>query len=247
VRVEVPAIGAPIVSALAFRADVAGLAPSEVLAAVDPLSSVAAPNGRCALHDVDTAARVLRSKGGGIELEEMPGVDVEAGEAALRLTPRLYPDMATAVVGVVGEAGPASVGGVPATVRVLFTDLPPPATAELTVPPVPRIVTLGGALPAPHSAVSAAADLEVAVAFGDGASVEVRPYGATLGLSCPVGDGGRVVIPRALLSRVAAGRRFWASFDAVRRETAALALAGEPGTVHISVEVRSSTVMELRP
>src|SRR5438552_943846 len=60
VRIDAPGVGAPSVSALAFRASVTGQV-SDVLGVVDPLV-VSAPLG-CELRDVAAAARSLRAQG----------------------------------------------------------------------------------------------------------------------------------------------------------------------------------------
>src|SRR6185369_15326995 len=91
-----------------------GGAPPDVLGTVDPLAA-AGPDQGCALRDVDATTSALGARGAAIELEEMTGIGVGLGngEALLRPFPRLFPDVATVVGGVVAEVGPQTLGALP--------------------------------------------------------------------------------------------------------------------------------------
>src|SRR5687767_10089041 len=145
VRIDAPAGGVPAVSVLAFRASVKGLSPADdVLGVIDPLVA-AAPESRCELRDVTTAARSLRSHGGTVELEELPNVLLALGAdgATLRPAPRVYPQLAAAVGGVVGEAGPVDLAGLPESIDVgLLGDNQ--ERIRLTLHGVPRLIDQAG-------------------------------------------------------------------------------------------------------
>src|SRR5450432_773688 len=122
IRFDVSAGRPATVQVLAFRATTTAnltgtsVAPApwqpDVLGIVDPLAA-AAPEQGCALRDIDVAATALMIRGGSIELQELPGIGVGVGgeglaaaETLLRPFPRMYPDVATVVGGVVAETGP---------------------------------------------------------------------------------------------------------------------------------------------
>src|SRR5205814_1737727 len=106
VRIDAPSGGAPAVSLLAFRATVTGpLAASDVLGVVDPWVAPG-PAARCDLHEVGATARTLRAQGGTVDLEEIANVSLMVGEALLKPVPRVYPQLASGLGGVIGEAGP---------------------------------------------------------------------------------------------------------------------------------------------
>jgi hypothetical protein len=76
--------------------------------------------------------------------------------------------------------------------------------------------------------------------------LEVRPFGAPSAIACAVASGGWVVVPHDLLVKlVASAGRAPVSFEAVRRESRLVPAGNE--TVRVSLEARSSAVLELRP
>jgi hypothetical protein len=82
---DLPNGGAPSLSVLAFRAEVTDVTPSDVLGAVDPLVATA-PESGCELRDVAATARMVRAQGGVVNLQELSGVSLLAGEQ-----PALFP------------------------------------------------------------------------------------------------------------------------------------------------------------
>lgn len=240
----------------------------DVLGIVDPLAA-AAPDQGCALRDIDLAATALVLRGGSIELTEMTGIGIGVGgaglpgaETLLRPFPRLYPDVATIVGGVVAEAGPTHLAALPDHVT-LFTAESELPVADLAVPPAPRLVGLNGGVidPAAPAApvlrvdASSAAGLSVTVAGGAGGRVELRPFGATITAACaiPVGAAAETVvsIPRALVAQLARaigaapGSAMPASLEVARRAHIVQALGAT--YARVSVEVRSAATVELRP
>ncbi|MDB4980265.1 MAG: hypothetical protein JWM82_1017, partial [Myxococcales bacterium] len=158
IRFDVSA-GKPTVEVLAFRATstmgVGGPQQQQqqndgrpdVLGIVDPLAAES-PDQGCALRDIDLATKALALRGGSIDLQELTGIGVGMGGAAgiaggalagdsLRPFPRLYPDVATVVGGVVAEAGPQYLGALPEriTLSTAESELP---VLELAVPSAPR-------------------------------------------------------------------------------------------------------------
>jgi len=133
----------PTLSALAFRAAFSGVASTEVLGLVDPLST-ASPARDCQLRDLDSGAAALAARGDGIELEELAGVGVQLAEMpnAIHPSPRLYPDVAPAIGGVVSEAGPVALGAWPAQLRITTGATPDtePAVGRAAKPPVRRLI-----------------------------------------------------------------------------------------------------------
>ena len=264
-RIDVPAEAPPSVTALAFRAAFSGVPASEVLGIVDPLAAEA-PAQDCQLRDVGRAVAALVAQGQAIELEELTGVGISLGDATADIhpSPRLYPDVAATVGGVVGEAGPLGLVALPQRLRVTggLTGLLPnsaPDTAAVVVPPAGRVTLLNGTVPHQGSRVEITADLILNLAVGDGlaTSVELRPLGATVALSCvvpalaPASTGGEVTlaVPRQFLGALATtlggtpGAPFAAALDLVRRTSSRLPMSG----TRVLVEVRSSTMVELRP
>ena len=263
-RIDVPAEKAPSLTVLAFRAAFSGVPAADVLGIVDPLAA-AAPAQACQLRDVDRAVAALVAQGQAIELEELTGVGISLGEgtAEVRPSPRLYPDVAATVGGVVAESGPLALAAVPQRLRVssgspgALTNSAPDATA-VVVPAAGWVTLLNGAVPHEGSRIEISGDLNLNLAVGDGAatSVELRPLGATVALSCvvPAGvvrTGGEIalMVPRqfllALVSTLGGtpGTPVAAALDLVRRANERLPLSD----TGISVEVRTSTVVELRP
>ena len=260
----------PMMSVLAFHATVSGVAPRDVLGIVDPLAA-AAPERDCELRDLDLSAGALVAQGGSIELQEIGGIglalgsfDPAAGVPAtgtiIRPFPRLFPDVATVVGGVVAEAGPLPLGALPERVGLLTpaSELP---LEEIGVPGAPRITSVNGTPLVAGARVDARDGLTIAISGGPGTIVELRPFGATVAVSCAVSDtasasgDSMLVVPRALIARLSggtlpssgasAGSDLPASLDVLRR--ARVRVAPFAVTNHLSIEVRAATAVELRP
>ncbi len=261
VRIDAPAGGAPSLSALAFRATAVGLPVDQVLAVVDPLATPM-PEARCELRDAAFGPRALRAAGGTVELEDFGNLALSLtdGGAALHLAPRIYPDYASVVAGVVGEMGPVDLLAVPGIVTVAAVSAQGLGQAQgqglgqglvsripLTIRDTPRFLTGAGEPLGPAAAFDANGDLSLQVTGPAGRTfVELRPFGATLAIACPVGPAGRVTISAEMVDRLGpVGRTVPASLDAISRESQIVTLAGQ--ATHLSVEVRTSTVLELRP
>jgi hypothetical protein len=248
VRLDVPSSGAPALSVLAFRADVTDRFAGDVLGVVDPLVAPA-PDGPCELRDVAGQARALRAQGGTVDLEELGGVSVEAGPhgSALRPAPRVYPPYAEVVGGVVAEAGPVDIAEVPqALTLVLPGPAGRPAKVLLALPVSPHVVGHDQVPLATGTPLDGSGDLLVHVTGPARTFLEIRPYGAPVAVACPAGAGGLVVVPHELLVRMtAAAGGVPVSLEAVWRESRMVGAALPP--TRVSVEVRSSTVVDLRP
>lgn len=263
VRVDASLQRAPSISVLAFRAAISGIDRADVLGIVDPLSA-AGPEHDCALRDVDLAASALLARGGSIELQEMSGIGVGvgmggAGETTrlIRPFPRLYPDVATVVGGVVAESATVGVDGVPERLSLVTADSEL-AIEEITVPSAARIISVNGNAPGAGLRIDTGEALVIGVAGGAGTTLEIRPFGATVALACALGPAvgpqeNVVIIPRAQLGRLFGDQRpargsavaLPASLDVVKRNRVTNALLGVP--TRLSVEVRSSMTVELVP
>jgi hypothetical protein len=264
-RIDVPADKPATLTVLAFRAAFLGVPASEVLGIVDPLAA-AAPAQDCQLRDVDRAVAALVDQGQAIELEELTGVGISLGDVNpdIHPSPRLYPDVAATVGGVVGEAGPVGLVALPQRLRVTTGSsgvLPPNSssdTAALVVPAAGWTTLLNGTIPHDGSRVEIAGDLTLKLAIGDGTatSVELRPLGATVALSCRVSPGAAppggetaLIVPRQFLAALASasgaspGTPITTALDLVRRASDRLPLSD----THVSLEVRTSTLVELQP
>ena len=248
VRLEVPSTGAPALSVLAFRANVTDRSGTDVLGVVDPLVAPA-PDGPCELRDVAGQARALRAQGGEVNLEELSGVSVAADPngPGLRPAPRVYPPFAEVVGGVIAEAGPVDIAEVPQT---LALELPGPADRPvkvvLTTPGVPRVLDQNQVPMATGSHLDASGDLVLQVTGPERTFLEIRPYGAPVAVACAPGAGGLVVVSHDLLARMAvAAGGVPVSLEAVWRESRMVGAARPP--TRVSVEMRSSTVVDLRP
>lgn len=245
IRIDAPSGGAPQVSVLAFRAAVSGgpLA-VDVLGLVDPLVA-AAPESRCELREVTAPARALRAQGGAVELEALPNVQLEVvpGGLVLRPAPRVFPQLAAVVGGVIGEAGPHDVSSLPSHLA-LYLDAEP--REPVALPGLPRLFDSMGAPLTGDSRLAPDGDLVLTLVGPPRSFLEVRPFGGTVSLACPAGPGGQVVVPREHLDRLAAtSGRVPVSFEAVWRESLLVGAAGQP--TRLSVEARSSAVLDLRP
>jgi hypothetical protein len=237
VRIEAPSGGVPAVSVLAFRASVTGLPASDVLGVIDPV--VASTTSRCELQEIGTPTDRLR--GGRIDLEEVGPVSIALGsDTTLKSVPRVYPQLGSAVVGVLGEAGPMNLAALPDSIDV---SLPGEETRfPLAIPGVPRLIDQNGEALAAGTRLDPNHDVQLNV-VGPAHAVEIRPFGASRFIACPVGPGGRVLVSRDLLDRLkAAGSHGAVSFEAVWRDSR---LAGAQAT-RLSIEARSSAVLDLR-
>jgi hypothetical protein len=258
VRFEVVGDGALSVSMLAYRASASGLSTDDVLSIVDPLTAPA-PEGACVVRDVAEAARALVALGnnganngaGKVELEALSGLNLDlgmgTGSLVISPSPRVFPDLASVVGGVVSEAGPVTLEGAPGSLALVDSA---GNRAALALPAQPRLTgPEGGSLPA-NSTLDVAGDLILGVSVLGGAGtpgaapahpafLELRPFGATWALACPVGNRDRVVIPAAEVTRLA-NLHVPVSIEAVTRETHPVTVGGT--SVRLTLEVRSSSV-----
>ncbi|MBC8132838.1 MAG: hypothetical protein H7X95_07635 [Deltaproteobacteria bacterium] len=281
-RLDVSPVQPATLTVLAFRAAFSGVAVADVLGMVDPLANEA-PRHDCQLRDLDQAAAALVARGDAIELEELAGIGVSVsatGAPEIRPSPRLYPDLAATIGGVVGEAGPLHLLNVPEQVRVRggMTVVSPAQSPEgneaadiatVTVPATGWVKLLNGAVPRDGILIPMGNDLNLNLTPFDATdtSIELRPYGGTVALSCAVpastlvggggsGDGAggsathvAFMIPRQTLGALVAatggapGASVAAALDLVRRSNKTLPLSG----TRVSLEVRTSTFVELRP
>jgi len=259
VRFEVSPDRPAMVSVLGFRAAAAG-PETDVLGLVDPLSA-AAPDQGCVLRDSDLANRALLMRGSSVDLEELGGVGVGLGAVGAPLTvirtfPRVYPDVAGVVGGVVGEAAPQAVAGLPEHVSLFSADSEL-AVAELTVPALPKLLAVNGSAPAAGMRVDTSGGLTLSLGAAGGSLVELRPFGATVVVSCAVPTNvsteALVTVPRSLLAHLRARDANGAIGNAsipVSVELARRVRAREPlvtSGARVSVEVRSTLALELRP
>jgi hypothetical protein len=121
-----------------------------------------------------------------------------------------------------------------------------PAKVILTVPGAPRVLDRNQAPLATGSRLDASGDLVLQVTGPERTFLEIRPYGAPVAVACSVGAGGLVVVSHDLLVRMAAAAGgVPVSLEAVWRESRAVVAAVPP--TRVSVEVRSSTMVDLRP
>lgn len=254
VRFEVAEGKPPTVSVLGFRAStIAADTLPDVLGLVDPLSA-AAPDQGCALRDVDQATSALVARGRSIDLEELSGVGVGfgPGDPLVRPFPRLFPDVAGVVGGVVAEAAPQPLELLPERLSVYGADSELPV-AELAVPALPRLLAANGAAPAGGMRIDAAEGVSLSLGAAAGSLVELRPYGATVAVTCAVPSNAStesvVTIPHALLVHLLHARAgAWGvpvSIEVARRSHAREPLA--PAGARVSVEIRSAVAVELRP
>lgn len=250
-------------SVLAFRAAISGIDRSDVLGIVDPLAA-SGPDHDCAFRDVDLSASALLARGGSIELQEMSGIGIGVGTSGaaesvrlLRPFPRLYPDVATAVGGVVAESAPVGIEGVPERLSLVTADSEL-AIEEIAIPSAARVTSVNGNAPQAGLRIDTGEALVVGVAGGAGTVLEIRPFGATVALACALGPAvgvqeNVVIIPRAQLGRLLGDQRpargtgaaLPASLDVVKRNRVTNALLGV--STRLSVEVRSSMTVELVP
>jgi hypothetical protein len=247
VRLDLPTDGAPSVSVLAFRAEAIDMAAADVLGAVDPLVAPS-PEASCELRDVAGTARMVRTQGGTLNLEELGGVAllVEADQS-LRPAPRVYPPLADVVSGVIAEAGPLDLNRVPQTLTLTVPGKTGGhATLNLTLPRAPSVSDSAESPLSARTPVEVKGDLVLRVSGPPKTFLEIRPFGAPSALACAVSSGGWVVVPHDLLARLLANAGpVPVSFEAVWRENRLAQVGGE--TTRVSFEARSSAVLELRP
>jgi hypothetical protein len=259
VRFEVSADRPATVSVLGFRAAAAG-PEADVLGLVDPLAA-AAPDQGCILRDVDLANRALVIRGSSVDLEELGGVGVGLGAAGspstiVRTFPRVYPDVAGVVGGVVGEAAPQLIASVPEHISLLSADSELPV-GELPVPALPKLLAINGSAPTAGQRVEINGGLTLSLGGAGGSLVELRPFGATVVVSCGVPANAStealVTVPRALLAHLRpldATSATSSNGVPVSIEVARRVHAREPlltAGARVSVEVRSTLAVELRP
>jgi hypothetical protein len=249
VRIDMPAgTGTPAISVLAFRAAVKGIDPSQVLGVVDPLVT-SRPEGGCEVRDVAAAARWLRVQGGGIELDELARLSLIIDDNAqpLQPAPRVYPQLASTVGGVVTEAGPVDLVALPRAITFLLPPSESDGPVKMNVVGMPQLLDAAGAPLASPPRFDGNGELTLTVS-GPAHSLEIRPFGASQAVACPVGADGKVVVRRELIERVvpANGHRS-VSFEAVWRDTRMVPLPGGVAgqTARLSLETRSSTVLDL--
>jgi len=256
VRFEVSADRPTTISVLGFRAAAAG-PETDVLGLVDPLAA-AAPDQGCVLRDVDLANRALATRGSSVDLEELGGVGVGLGAGApstvIRTFPRVYPDVAGVVGGVVGEAAPQPITSLPDHVSLISPDSELPV-AELAVPALPKLLAINGSAPVAGMRVDGSGGLSLTLAGAGSSFIELRPFGATVVVSCAVPSNASteavVSVPRALLAHLRApdtaanGGNVGLSVELARRTRIREPLV-TAGT-RVSVEVRSTLAVELRP
>jgi hypothetical protein len=276
IRFDVSPGRASTVQVLAFRATTSATAPTadwhpDVLGIVDPLAATAPEQG-CALGDIDLATTAVMLRGGSIELQELTGIGVgfggtdEAGKGEtlpaaatlLRAFPRLYPDVATVVGGVVSETGAQPVAALPERVTLFTADSELPI-ANLAVPTAPRLLALNGVGAEPGTGTAPQIDaregVAVTISGGAGGRIELRPFGATIAAACAIPATAPpeavVTIPRAFIAQLAramggpSGAPFAASIELAHRT--ALRPGFVAGGARVSVEVRSAATVELRP
>jgi hypothetical protein len=247
VRMDLPSGGAPSVSLLAFRAEAVDVATADVLGAVDPLV-LAAPESSCELRDVAGTARMMRTQGGSVNLQELSGVTLQVSdEESLNPAPRVYPPLADVVGGVIAEAGPLDLGQLPETLTLaISTPTDEHAAVKLSLPNAPSVSDSSETPLDAHTAISMKGDLVLRVSGPPNTFLEIRPFGAPSAIACAVSSDGWVVVPHDLLSKlVATAGRAPVSFEAVWRETRTVQAGSE--TTSVSFEARSSAVLELRP
>ncbi len=246
VRLDLPSGGAPALSVLAFRAEATDVASPDVLGAVDPLVAPS-PESACELRDVAGTARAVRAQGGFVNLQELSGVSLFAGqESALRAAPRVYPPLADVVSGVIAEAGPLGLSRVPEAIDLAVPTQAGDATTRLTAPKSLSVADSNGEALDVGKQLSMKGDLVLRVSGPPHTFLEVRPFGAPSAIACAVTSGGWVVVPHDLLVKlVASAGHAPVSFEAVWRENRLVSAGGE--AVRVSFEARSSAVLELRP
>jgi hypothetical protein len=245
VRLDLARGGTSSLSVLAFRADANDVAAGEVLGAVDPLVAPA-PDLGCELRDVTGTARKIRAQGGSVDLQELSGVSLFAGEQRVRPVPRVYPPLAGVVGGVIAEAGPLDLAQVPESVDLLVPGQGGDATIRALLPTTLSVADRSDNPLDTGMHLTIKDDLVLHV-FGPPRTIlEVRPFGAPSAITCAVSSGGWAVVPHDLLVKLEASAGLApVSFEAVWRENRLVPAGNE--VVRVSIEARSSAVLELHP
>ncbi len=249
VRFETGADKTTTVSVLGFRAVASGTVDADVLGLVDPLAE-SAPDQGCVLRDTDVATNTLGMRGGSIDLQELAGVGVAMAspDILLRPFPRVFPDVAGVVSGVVAEVG-QTLAAIPDRVSLYAPDTELPV-AELPVPALPTLLAINGSAPTAGARIDAAEGLTVTLGAPAGALVELRPFGATVAISCSVpasaSTEASVIVPRALLVHISPGGAALPVSIELARRARMRAPLGSP-TTRVSLEVRSTLAVELDP
>jgi hypothetical protein len=246
VRMDQPSGGATSLSVLAFRAEAVDVPTADVLGAVDPLVAPP-PEAACELRDVAGGARVVRSQGGLINLEELSGVSLQAGTAQMaRLEPRVYPPRADVVSGVIAEGGPLDLSEVPESISLTVPGRGADEALDLALPGTLSVADASERPLDGRTQLTMKGDLVLRVSGPPRTFLEVRPFGAPSAIACAVASDGWVVVPSDLLVKlVATAGRAPVSFEAVWRESRLVPAGNE--AVRVSIEARSSAVLELRP
>jgi len=245
VRLDLPRGGEPSLSLLAFWADANDVAVGDVLGAVDPLVA-AAPESGCELRDVTGTARKIRAQGGSVNLEELSGVSLFAGRQWVHPKPRVYPPLAGVVGGVIAEAGPLDLDQVPDAIDLVIPGQGTDATVRAQLPTTLAVADHSGNPLDAGMHLTIKDDLVLNVVGPPRTILELRPFGAPSAITCAVGSGGWVVVPHDLLVKLeASARRAPVSFEAAWRETRLVSVGNE--LVRVSLEARSSAVLELHP
>ena len=242
VRMDAPNGGYPSVSVLAYRAAVSGVGADEVLSVIDPLM-LPPPGDRCSARDIADSARTLGAQAGGgrVELSELSGLKVDVGMGLLQPAARVFPDLASVVSGVIGEVGPVDYGQTPTALALV--DSAGNRTPTVPVAELPQLFFADGTPLPPSPRFAVHTDLELRVKAAPGSFVELRPFGATWALSCPLNQE-RVVVPAAELAKMAA-LRVPVSLEAVGRDSHPYGFGAD--SVRLTIEVRTSSVVELLP
>jgi hypothetical protein len=122
------------------------------------------------------------------------------------------------------------------------------------VPALPKLLAINGSSPAAGQRIDVSSGLTLSLGAAGGSLVELRPFGATVVVSCAVPANAStesfVTVPRSLLAHLRPGDPNAVNGVAVSVEIARRLRVREPlvtsGT-RVSVEVRSTLAVELRP
>jgi len=190
---------------------------------------------------------MVRAQGGFVNLQELSGVSLFAGEQlALRPAPRVYPPRADVVSGVIAEAGPLDLAEVPESIGLALPGQGPDAAISLALPTALSVADSSDRPLDAETQLTMKGDLVLRVSGPPRTFLEVRPFGAPSAITCAVTSGGWVVVPHDLLVKLeASAGRAPVLFEAVWRENRLVPAGSE--AVRVSFEARSSAVLELRP
>ena len=122
------------------------------------------------------------------------------------------------------------------------------------MPALPRLLAANGAAPVGGMRIDAAEGLSLSLGGAAGALVELRPFGATVAVTCAVPANASteavVNVPHALLVHLPRARARAPGACPVSIEVARRVRAREPlaaSGARVSVEIRSAVAAELRP